>query len=285
MASRGLPEARGARGLAQLATETLALGCLFERWGHSFIRRPVQRRQQMAGCEWHCRRVGGRLHAVSYTFEDLEDWIALAREAPREVVSLYRGILGRPDIAEADLHWRGDVFARGTEGYVLAFPAGSYNPLNAWNTVRGAVHLNGLAEAGFEARPRMGRQAARLRLDEAALGQGLLFQAGRDVTVSVMRAARRERHGMAVTRLELQVPEGQGWSLSDLTLPDGEGFTPLGLFHRLAGEGPSGGEDGTGWEGEPAQQFTWLGTTPFLPGSLVRDAVARRGGSPGLMRM
>jgi hypothetical protein len=263
-----------ARSLLQLASETLALGCLFERRGDAYIRLPVHRRQQMAGCEWHCRRPGGLLRRVSYTFEPLDGWTALAKEAPERVVTLYRSILGRPDIALADLVWRSDVFARRLDGYVLAFPAGSYNPLNAWNTVRGAVHLNGSAEAGFDGAPRLG--PGRLRLSVEALERGLLFLGGCDRTADVLQAARREGRAGTAGRLEVSVPEGEDWSLEDLTLPDGERFTPLGLFQLLLGVG--GGAQGgwsTGSSASPALPV-WRGTMPVLPGQLVRGAMLRR---------
>jgi hypothetical protein len=261
-----------ARALLQLASETLALGCLFERRGDAYIRVPVHRRQQMAGCEWHCRRLGGLLRRVSYTFEPLDGWTALAKEAPERVATLYRSILGRPDIAAADLVWRSDVFARRLDGYVLAFPAGSYNPLNAWNTVRGAVHLNGSAEAGFDAAPRLA--PGRLRLSVEALERGLLFLGGCDRTADVLQATRREDRAGTAGRLEVSVPEGEDWSLDDLTLPDGDRFTPLGLFQLLLGGGAHGGWS-TGSSALPASPV-WQGAMPFLPGPLVREAVLRR---------
>jgi hypothetical protein len=263
-----------ARALLQLASETLALGCLFERRGDAYIRLPVHRRQQMAGCEWHCRRLGGLLRRVSYTFEPLDGWISLAKEAPERVAALYRSILRRPDIAATELIWRSDVFARRLDGYVLAFPAGSYNPLNAWNTVRGAVHLNGSAEAGFEAAPRLG--PGRLCLSVEAVERGLLFLGGCDRTADVLRAARHESVAGTAGRLEVSVPEGEGWSLEDLTLPDGERFTPLGLFQLLLDGG--GGAQG-GWSTETSASPAlpaWWGAMPFLPGQLVREAVLRR---------
>lgn len=57
------------------------------------------------GAPWHCRRAGGLLRSVSYTFERLDHWIALAREMPGQVAELYRANLNRPDIPEAGLTW------------------------------------------------------------------------------------------------------------------------------------------------------------------------------------
>ncbi|MBP0496451.1 hypothetical protein [Roseomonas indoligenes] len=274
-------------GLLHLTCETLALGCLFERRGAAFIRVPVHRRQQMLGCEWHSRRIAGLLRAVSYTFEALEDWTALAQEAPRRVAALYRGILGRPEIRDEDLVWRSDVYARRPDGHELVFPAGSYNPLNAWNTVRGAVHLNGGAMAGFEAMPRPD-PGGRLRLSEGPPERGLLFLGGRDVTAEVLRPARREGPAGPPRRLEAAVPEEADWSLCDLSLPNGERFTPLGLFHALLGGNPAGGP---GEEGEASGRglgrgpgdpwaLAGMGSVPLLPGRLVTEALLRQAGLP-----
>ncbi|HEY8612883.1 MAG TPA: hypothetical protein VIL69_16560 [Roseomonas sp.] len=269
------------RALLHVTCETLALGCLFERRGGTYIRVPVHRRQQMMGCEWHCRRAGGALRGVSYTFEALEDWIALAREAPERIAALYRSILGRPDISAEDLAWRSDVFTRDSDGYVLAFPAGSYNPLNAWNTVRGAVHLNGCAEAGFEGKPRARAGEGRLGLAGAAPERGLLFLGGSDRTADVLCASRREGPAGPVRRLEVSVPEEADWSLSDLTLPDGERFTPLGLFQALLGGAPTDNprNGGDGWDdgpSDPLYQSARPGAGSFLPGRLVTDALLRQ---------
>jgi hypothetical protein len=252
--------------LLQVASETLALGCLFERRGAAFIRIPVHRRQQMMGCEWHCRRAGGRLRAVSYTFELLEDWIALAELAPDRLAGLYRAILGRPEIAAGDLTWRADVFARGPEGYV-------------WNTVRGAVHLNGTATAGFGVGPRPDSTPARLRVTGPALERGLLFLGGRDRTAEVLHATRRDEGEGPVARLEVIAPEEAGWSLEDLSLADGAAFTPLGLFRSLRGD--AAGDPGTGWDtvpAQPPQNAARAGAVPFLPGPLVTHALLRQAG-------
>lgn len=261
------------RALLHVTSETLALGCLFERRGDAFIRIPVHRRQQMAGCEWHCRRVGGLLRSVSYTFDRLEDWIALARETPGRVAELYRAILKRPDIPERDLTWRSDVYRRGPEGYALAYRAGSYNPLNPWNTVRGAVHLNGCAEAGFEDRPVSAAGATSLRLAGGAPERGLLFRGGRDWTAEVLRAAWREG-AAGPMRLEVSAPEGEGWTLDTLVLPDGERFSPLGLFLALEGGAATGDWD-TDLPVAP-RPGAGLGAAPFLPGRLVTDALLRQ---------
>ena len=260
------PAPSAGRALLHLACETLALGCLFERRGEAFIRIPVQRRQQMMGCEWHCRREGGLLRRVSYTFEAMEDWIALAREGPERVAALYRGILGRPEIREAELIWHSDVFVRTPDGYVPAFRAGSYNPLNAWNTVRGAVHLNGCAEAGFEAPARPGAAGGRLRLAGGAPERGLLFLGGRDCTAAVLHATRRDGAADCMQRIELSVPVGEDWSLGELTLPDGERFSPLGLFRALLG-------------GEEDALDSLAAARPgeaFLPGPMISEALLRQ---------
>ncbi|MCR0981500.1 hypothetical protein [Roseomonas populi] len=282
ISGRGWPGA----ALLHLASETLALGCLFERRGSAFIRVPVHRRQQIPGCEWHSRRVAGLLRAVSYTFEALEDWTALAQEAPGTVAALYRSILGRPEIRAEELVWRADVYLRGPDGYEPAFPAGSYNPLNAWNTVRGAVHLNGSAAAGFAAAPRPGA-GDRLRLTGPVPQRGLLFHGGRDVTAEVLRASRREGPGRPPRRLEAAVPEEADWSLGDLSLPDGDRFTPLGLFRALLGGDPAGGPagghgprrgQGRGVVAASPWAMKGTGAMPFLPGQLVAEALLRQAG-------
>jgi hypothetical protein len=266
------PAALAGRVLLHVASETLALGCLFERHGNAYIRIPVHRRQQMPGCEWHCRRVGGLLRSVSYTFERLDHWIALAREAPDRVAGLYRAILNRPDLPEADLTWRTDVYRRGPEGYSLAFRAGSYNPLNVWNTLRGAVHLNGRAEAGFEDRPVPAADAGLLRLANGAPARGLLFLDGRDRTADLLRTVWQEG-AAGPMRLEVSAPEGEEWSLDALVLPDGERFTPLGLFLALEDGAAAGGWD----TGSPAAQPV---AAPFLPGRLVTEALLRQARFP-----
>ncbi|SHI43024.1 hypothetical protein SAMN02745194_00340 [Roseomonas rosea] len=263
----GSPVARQA--WLHLASETLALGCLFERRGAAHIRIPVHRRQQMAGCEWHSQRSGGVLRSVSYTFEALEDWNAMARESIEDVAALYRHILGRPEIRPADLTWSADIYRRGPEGHVLAFPAGSYNPLNAWNTVRGAVHLNGGMAAGFEASPLPMTDPGRLRLTDAGLERGLLFLRGRDCTAELLHPARREGWAGPISRLELRLPGGADWSLDDLTLPDGERFTPLGLFQALLGEPAWAREGRRRGLAEPTRD-------PMLPGPLVSRAMLRQ---------
>jgi len=262
------PGSLAGRALLHVACETLALGCLFERRQGLHIRVPVQRRQQAAGCEWHGRRVGGALARLSYTFDPAEGWAALWRDSPERVAALYRRILGRPDIAAAELGWRSDMYVRASGEHVLAFPAGSYNPFNAWNTARGAVHLNGPVGEGFEgAGARLPGPPVIAPLDVPR--QGLLFLGDRDRTAEVLRIVRLDGARGPVRRIEVAAPAEASWSLDDMTLPDGEGFTPLGLFRALRGAAEERDADAA-W---PAN---WPEGAPCLPGGMVAEALLRR---------
>ena len=256
-----------------LGAATLGLGHLHERRGEALIRIPVHRRQQDPGCEWHVRRVAGRLLGLDLTCETMEDWIGLAAASPDLVVTLYRDLFRRDDIPAADLFWARDVFVKGPDGPTLAFAAGSYNPLNAWNTVRGAVHLTGPVGDS----PLRGG----LRLPES----GLLRLGAADVTAAVLRPHRRDDRTGRVLRLEVAPPPGAAYVLEDLTLPGREPFTPLGLVRCLArgaqratwtDRGPGGG--GADWpesedDGEPGAYAIPAPRT--MPGVLVAAAMLR----------
>jgi hypothetical protein len=274
------PAALSDRAVAHLAAETLVLGCLYQQRGAAYIRIPVHRRQQFTGCEWHCRRAEGRLVSVGITCESLEEWVTLAETVPGDVVELYRGILGRRDIPVNDLFWGADIYARNGEDYELVFAAGSYNPLNAWNTVRGAVHINGSARGGFDSGstdstpPRL-----RLRLPQ----KGLLFLDGVDRTGDVLRVSRDGGNGW-IDRLEVAVPAGEGWALNELVLASGDRFTPLGLVEALAGDisRPPAGQTA---RPVPLLEPAWRlprasgDRPPFLPGRMVADALLRQLGA------
>ncbi|MBP0491818.1 hypothetical protein [Roseomonas indoligenes] len=268
------------RAVAHLAAETLVLGCLYQRRGGAYVRIPVHRRQQFTGCEWHCRRVDGRLVSVGITCEPLEEWLTLAETAPDDVVELYRGILGRRDIPANELFWGSDIYTRSADGYDLVFAAGEYNPLNAWNTVRGAVHINGSARGGFDTAPADDTPPRlRLRLPK----KGLLFLGGVDMTAEVLRVSRDDGRGW-IDRLEVAVPAGEHWALSELVLASGDRFTPLGLVEALVGDiaRPPAGQAARPM---PILQPAWKrprasgDRLPFLPGRMVADALLRQLGA------
>jgi hypothetical protein len=75
--------------------------------------------------EWHARRdpETGKITRVELTCEGPEYWQFLARVAPDVLLALYRRHVS-PDATRAQL-----------------MPRGDYNPGNAWNTARGAMHL------------------------------------------------------------------------------------------------------------------------------------------------
>ena len=182
-----LPSHRFADPVRFLAAATFGLGTLYERRGEAFVRVPVHRRQHDPALEWHARQEGGRLVHLTLTFETLEEWSALADASPAETVGLYRHLLGCPEVRTEDLYWRADVYARGEEGHALAFAAGTYNPFNAWNTLRGAVHLT--------------RPAPTFRCGIVPPTSGLLFLGEADVTADVLRPRRRDDRTGRVTRL------------------------------------------------------------------------------------
>ncbi|WP_376096202.1 hypothetical protein ACE7GA_04450 [Roseomonas sp. CCTCC AB2023176] len=251
-----------------LAAATLGLGLLHERRGDTLIRVPVHRRQQSPDLEWHARQEGGRLVHLTFTAETLEEWSALAAASPAETLGLYRDLLARPEVRADDLLWRHDVFARGETGPVLAFAAGTYNPFNPWNTVRGAVHLT---------RPAPGpRGVIALRTE------GILFLGNHDVTSEVLRPRRRDDRTGRVTRLEVEAPAGALYDLDDLSLPGGDPLTPLGLAHHLLRSGEPARGDGVADRLPRSSPGVWWRTRCFAAcgpaTSAARDATARHPG-------
>ncbi|SCX28024.1 hypothetical protein [Mycolicibacterium fluoranthenivorans] len=76
--------------------------------------------------EWHVTRDGtpaSKIVRVEFTCEGPEYWKFLGERAPDKVVALYQQHVD-PSATRADL-----------------FPGGIYDPLNKWNTGRGAMHL------------------------------------------------------------------------------------------------------------------------------------------------
>ncbi|WP_426958464.1 hypothetical protein [Muricoccus radiodurans] len=267
-----------AEALAYLAAETLELGCLYGRRGSAHVRLPIHLRQQDGPCEWHAHRVGGRLSRVTYTCERLEDWTALAEREPETIPGLYRGLLNRTDIGSEDLFWTEDVFTRAPSGdYALAFPRGAYNPLNVWNTLRGAVHA---IRRAVRNGPGAVSPNPCLRLPVLPV----VASDGRDVTAEVLRVTRRAPADGRVLRIEAAPPPEAPYALDDLILPGGERFTPGGLAAHLVDSGPARGrQKESAWiertrDGLPA--FDFPPRTRTLPGGLVAAAMLQLAGFP-----
>ncbi len=278
---------------AVLLAETLGLSCLYERAGDQFIRLPVHFRQQEPGCEWHGQRAGGRLVRLTFTCERLEDWASLAEKAPDAVVSLYRDVLARPEVSPDDLFWKSDVFCRdapGSDDFSVMFRAGSYNPLNPWNTVRGAVHLtsrNRPADHAGEADSRIGAQCpAGLRLADLRL----LRSDGTDLTSEIVRVTRRDPESHSILRLEVAPPSRADYGIDELKLPGGQPLTALGIARILAPPPacpapPSSGRQETAssrdrsrpWAERAEQAVAWpdAGAGRTMPGALVAAAMSR----------
>jgi len=260
----GCPPEPSADGAAVLAA-TFGLEYLYERAGSAYIRLPLHRRQQGAGCEWHERRVNGRLLHVAFTAETGEDWSAMAAREPSQVLALYRGLLGRPEIRVEELFWQTDVFARDGKGaFVLAHRAGAYNPLNPWNTLRGAVHRNGAGAS----------TAAALR--PAALR--LFRPDGTEVSAALLRVTRRDPATGAALRVSVDASGDPASTsgLDSLRLADGSQATPARMARLLLPEAA-----GIGIPHAP--MVAWTGPdgmgpslpTPTLPGPMIAAALAR----------
>jgi hypothetical protein len=83
----------------------------------------VARRQDEYLEWWVERDAAGKMVSVQFTCEGWDYWQFLAREAPDQVLSLYRQHIS-PNVQRQEL-----------------FTNGQYNILNVWNTARGAMHL------------------------------------------------------------------------------------------------------------------------------------------------
>ena len=106
-----------------------------------------QYRQQDEYLEWHSEAdPAGKLTALTFTAEPPDYWLALARISPEKVVSLYKSLVSE-EVREEDLFFQGKVVAAGIDrnGRAAWYPTGEgkgdYNPLNAWTTSRGIMHL------------------------------------------------------------------------------------------------------------------------------------------------
>ncbi len=103
----------------------------------------VKCRQQDEYCEWHTERDGDYVRKVTFTSESADYWSFLAEEDFPRVLELYRKLLGRKDIEEADLLWPDDVWVPSVtspSGWAKRFSRGQYNIWNKFNTRSGAVH-------------------------------------------------------------------------------------------------------------------------------------------------
>jgi len=94
-------------------------------------------RMQDEYCEWHAYRDGGggTIKRIVFTAEAPEYWIELARHDFDQVLALYRQWVS-PAVQPNDLKLTENI----SFGEVV-LPAGSYNPYNEWNTVKGCIHL------------------------------------------------------------------------------------------------------------------------------------------------
>lgn len=116
-------------------------------------------RQQDEYCEWFAEREGDRVTGVQFTSEGPEYWEFLisgtrpffdegdARAAitsgdPELALALYRQHIS-PEVALEDLLWPHRVAYFDAQGqrWLPYATKGDYNPLNRWNTERGALHL------------------------------------------------------------------------------------------------------------------------------------------------
>ena len=103
----------------------------------------VEYRQQDEYCEWHSEYDGDRLLRVTFTSDASDYWEFLGNRYLPVAVDLYRFLLGRQDIEEADLQWQDDVWIPSTSspsGWAKRFAKGAYNVWNDFNTRYGAVH-------------------------------------------------------------------------------------------------------------------------------------------------
>jgi hypothetical protein len=82
-------------------------------------------RKQDEYLEWFVTRRGGKIVRVDFTCEGPEYWKFLAKHSPAKLLTLYQQLIS-PAVKQADLFTA----------------AGAYNPLNQWNTKKGAIHLN-----------------------------------------------------------------------------------------------------------------------------------------------
>ncbi|WP_424135662.1 hypothetical protein [Roseomonas chloroacetimidivorans] len=262
-----------------IVSETLGLYSLYARHGGRYVRTPFQFRQQADQLEWHSRWVRGRLSSITLTCETAESWSQLARDALDQATELYRFLLDESRIRSAELCWQSDIFIQNPEDagrFTQVYAAGDYNPLNMWNTLRGAVHLTrtSLPEAALHipfGRRRGGCALWGMQLPTA----GIISPAGDDVTRDAIRITRRHPATGAVLRIEVFAPRGADFEFDELVLSDGLPVTGCRLASMI--------QVANMQEGGPPQAA--LGRIcdpridrPTLPSPAVAAAMLRAGG-------
>lgn len=103
-------------------------------------------RQQDEYLEWFAKRdEQGRLVELHFTAEPPDYWRALAEVSREKVLALYERILGHPVPADEVFHATDvatiGVDVKGNVGWFITSNKGEYNPLNAWTTRKGIIHL------------------------------------------------------------------------------------------------------------------------------------------------
>jgi hypothetical protein len=172
--------------------------------------------------EWHVHRDRGtgKIVRIDFTCEGPEYWAFLAERAPRTLLSLYRRHVS-PDVRAGDLR-----------------RAGAYDPLNAWNTERGAMHLthpsNTLgAEIALAADATVLRRRGSRTLTDAdelirCAGYGVPERASDPRIGADVNALAREGYAITLANpvgLYIAGLDTQGW-----TRPDGR---PVGDYLRI----------------------------------------------------
>jgi hypothetical protein len=172
--------------------------------------------------EWHVHRDprSGKIIRIDFTCEGPEYWAFLAARAPRTLLSLYRRHVG-PDVQADDLR-----------------RSGRYDPLNRWNTERGAMHLthpsNTLgAEIALAADATVLRRKGRRVLTDAdelirCAGYGVPERASDPRIGADVNALAREGYAITLANpvgLYMEGLDTQGWER-----PDGR---PVGDYLRV----------------------------------------------------
>jgi hypothetical protein len=100
-------------------------------------------------CEWFIDRAGDKVQRISFTCEPPEYWECLAKHDFGLLHTLYEELLHQSVPAD-ELRWDIDVFQSDDNGNLKRrYRKGDYNPWNAWNTTKGAVHLTHPANSLF----------------------------------------------------------------------------------------------------------------------------------------
>lgn len=210
-------------------------------------------RQQDEYCEWHVDRQGTAITRISFTAEGPEYWEQLASLDLDLVTTLYQELVN-PAVTQEQLVWDADIAGPRLDangqllGYVKLFDKGTYNPLNEWNTTRGAVHLTHPANT-LGAEINLAADATVLYPSVSAapantLAARLICCAGyggvnRSSDPAIGAAVNGlARQGNCVT---LENPVGlymSSFDLTGLTAPDG---TPIPQALHVVRAGPDGG--------------------------------------------